>query len=406
MAKLFHKFFSYLYYYGNQAIGTILAAKLRSFLAVLGVLVGTIAVVALMTCGELATEQALVQFKKLGTNLLAISAYPSGQGELKSHQDELPLSFWQSLPKMMPNIKAIAPYGTTYQPLSFAGTSLSGSIIGANEELAPIIKIKMLKGHFVHSIEAYDHICVLGHGLLKQVQKVTLQSPLGQQIRMGQSLCTVVGTIEPWQENGFFNEDINQSIIVPLPSLMFISRDAKINNAILLLKENTDIDEVIHYLRQRISEEAPGMSVFIRSAKQIIASMENQGRIFTLLLGVIGGIALFVGGIGIMNIMLVSVSERKKEIGIRKAVGAREKDIQALFLIESVILSLLGGTLGVMLGLLLTRVVAYFTHWDFKIIFFPVFSGFLVSSLTGIFFGFYPAKRAAAMEPIQSLRGE
>jgi putative ABC transport system permease protein len=121
---------------------------------------------------------------------------------------------------------------------------------------------------------------------------------------------------------------------------------------------------------------------------------------------VIGGISLLVGGIGVMNVMLVSVSERKKEIGIRKAVGAKNSEIQFLFLVESVMLSLFGGILGVAIGLVFTRTVAYFSQWPFTLHIMPPLAGFAVSVFTGVFFGFYPARRAAALEPIVSLRSE
>lgn len=143
----------------------------------------------------------------------------------------------------------------------------------------------------------------------------------------------------------FFNEDVNQAVIIPLAGMNLVSKEAKINNAVLELRADSPIDQIILDIKQLINSFSPKLSVFPRSAKQIIASMESQGHIFTLLLGVIGGISLLVGGIGVMNVMLVSVSERKKEIGIRKAVGARNSDIQALFLTESVMLSLVGGFL-------------------------------------------------------------
>ena len=187
---------------------------------------------------------------------------------------------------------------------------------------------------------------------------------------------------------------------------MWVNKEVKINNAVLLLKADSPIDEVIEQIKQIVAKQAPSLNIFIRSAKQIIASMESQGRIFTLLLAVIGGISLLVGGIGVMNVMLVSVSERKKEIGIRKAVGAKNSEIQLLFLAESVMLSLLGGIFGVVIGLIFTWIVAYFSHWPFNIHFMPPIAGFAVSAFTGIFFGFYPARRAAAMEPIVSLRSE
>ena len=235
---------------------------------------------------------------------------------------------------------------------------------------------------------------------------MTQDDPIGMQIRIGQALYTIIGVADQWQENGFFNEDLNQSVIIPLGGMRLVSKEAKINNAVILLKPESPIDEVIGDIKEIIHSINPKLSVFPRSAKQIIASMESQGRIFTLLLAVIGGISLLVGGIGVMNVMLVSVSERKKEIGIRKAVGAKNSEIQALFLAESVILSLLGGILGVILGLIFTFVVAYFSAWTFSIYLLPPLAGFLVSAATGIFFGFYPARRAAKLEPMASLRSE
>ena len=219
-------------------------------------------------------------------------------------------------------------------------------------------------------------------------------------------MYTIIGIEKPWKENGFFNEDINQAAIIPIAGMALVSKDAKINNVVLLLKPDIHIDQVIEQIKEIIGKQAPSLSIFIRSAKQIIASMESQGRIFTLLLAVIGGISLLVGGIGVMNVMLVSVSERKKEIGIRKAVGAKNSEIQMLFLVESVMLSLLGGVFGVVIGLIFTWIVAYFSQWPFTIYLMPPLAGFAVSVFTGIFFGYYPARRAAALEPIVSLRSE
>ena len=174
----------------------------------------------------------------------------------------------------------------------------------------------------------------------------------------------------------------------------------------ILLKPNTPIEPVIEEVKNYIKQHAPELSVFTRSPTQIIKSMKSQGQIFTLMLGMIGGISLLVGGIGVMNVMLVSVTERRREIGIRKAIGAKRKDIQFLFLIESVVLSLFGGLLGVFIGLLASYLIAYFSHWDFAFFITPPVIGFAVSVATGIFFGFYPALRASRLDPIETLRYE
>ena len=397
-----------LYNHAQQAMLNLMASKLRSCLAVLGILVGTAAVVALINCSQLATEKALAQFKSLGTDLLAVSAFqnnakgtPGGGG-----RDFIPIQIWRQFPAMIPEIKQIAPYNTAYQPMSFQGKAMNGVVIGADETLASIIHIEMAQGRFVSFVESFEHVCVIGDGLAQELKQVNSDPPIGQQLRIGQALYTIIGVIKAWNENGFFNEDINKSAIIPIKGMVLVSKDAKINNAVILLKPNSNIDTVIERIKQRVSTQAPKLSLFMRSAKQIIASMESQGRIFTLLLGVIGGISLLVGGIGIMNVMLVSVSERKKEIGIRKAVGAKNSEIQALFLMESVMLSLSGGLLGVIIGCIITWIIAAFSHWPFTIYATPPIAGFAVSVATGIFFGFYPARRAARLEPMVSLRNE
>lgn len=390
----------------QQALVNLASAKLRSFLAVLGILVGTAAVVALISCGQLATEKALEQFKALGTDLLAVAVYHKAPSKSPSKADSLSIDQWQQLPERIPYISDLAPYSTAYQPLSFQGKTMQGAIIGADEHLAKIIKIELARGHFVSFVESFEHYCVIGDTLAQQIKQISFDDPIGKQLRIGHSLYTIIGIAKRWKENGFFNEDINQAVIIPLAGMALVSKDATVNNAVLELKPDSPIEQIVEEIKQLISSFSPQLSVFPRSAKQIIASMESQGHIFTLLLGVIGGISLLVGGIGVMNVMLVSVSERKKEIGIRKAVGARNRDIQALFLAESVLLSLVGGVLGVILGLIFTWIVAYFSSWNFTIYILPPLAGFIVSAATGIFFGFYPALRAAKLEPVVSLRSE
>ncbi len=390
----------------QQARLNLMASKLRSFLAVLGILVGTAAVVALINCGQLATEKALAQFKALGTDLLAVSVFQRNTDGMLGGKSEISIRAWRRLPMMLPEIEQLAPYSTAYQPMNFQGKSLTGVVIGADEALARILHMEMASGRFVSSVESFEHVCVIGDRIAQQLKRVSLDPPIGKQLRMGQSLCTIIGVIKPWKENGFFNEDVNQAVITPIAGMALINKDAKINNAVILLKPNSPIDPVIEQLTERIRLLEPKLNLFVRSAKQIIASMESQGRIFTLLLGVIGSISLLVGGIGIMNVMLVSVSERKKEIGIRKAVGAKSRDIQTLFLVESVMLSLSGGLLGVIVGSILTWIIAYFSDWPFTLYVLPALAGFAVSVTTGVFFGFYPALRAARLEPMASLRNE
>ncbi|MFY7698400.1 MAG: ABC transporter permease [Legionella sp.] len=386
----------------KQATINILAAKLRSFLAVLGILVGTAAVVALLSCGQLATEKALAQFKALGTDLLSVSLYDKNRSSTRLEQ--FPLSNWRKLAEQVRGIVKLAPFSTSYQSISFKGNTLNGSIIGADESLASIIQIDLASGYFVSFADTFEHYCVVGDSLAKQIMQRSIGSPLGKPLRIGNSIYTIIGIAKPWTQNSFFNEDINQAVIIPIAGMAIISKESSVNNAIISLKPDSSIDEIAEQIKFLINKQAPQLEILIRNAKQIIASMESQGKIFTVLLAIIGGISLLVGGIGVMNIMLVSVSERKKEIGIRKAVGAKNHEIQILFLVESIVLSLVGGTLGIILGITFTRIIAYFSEWPFSIYLLPSSAGFSISLITGVFFGFYPARRAALLEPIESLR--
>lgn len=398
----------YLLVHCQQALANLKAAKLRSFLAALGILVGSGAIVALINCGQLATEKAIAEFKNLGTDLLAITVFPNDQRENHAYQEAelLTVEQWRRIPNYISSVLQIAPYSSAYQSLSMQGKILQGGIVGADESLAKILHINLLSGNFLSFTHSFERFCVIGAKIAGQLQQIGIFSPINRQLRVGNSLYTIIGVMAPWPENNFFNADLNQSVIVPIAGMAAISKTSKINNAVLRLNASSNVDRVIQQIRQLILYQNSNLHIFFRSAQQIINSMEQQGLIFTWLLAIIASISLLVGGIGIMNVMLVAVSERKKEIGIRKAVGAKNSDIQVLFLIESVILSFFGGILGITLGVLCTCIIAYFTGWQFAVYFSPVAIGFIVAVATGIFFGFYPARRAALMEPIVSLRSE
>lgn len=391
--------------HAQQAVINLKAAKLRAFLAVLGVLIGTAAVVALLSAGKLATEKALAEFKALGTDLLAVTVFAKEQKQQNTNEG-LPLSAWRSMPSGQPSIRLAAPYAVGFQTISFAGQPLQGSVIGADESLAKILHIRMQSGHFVSFVHSFEQYCVIGHKLAEEIKRMTLVSPIGKQIQIGNLLYTIIGIAKPWEESAFFNQNINQAVIIPILGMPLVNQNSQINNAIFLLKPDAPLEPIIQYIKQTIQKQLPNNMVFIRSAQQIIKSMENQGQVFTLLLAVIGAISLLVGGIGVMNVMLVSVTERKREIGIRKAVGAKTKDIQMLFLIEAILLSIAGGGLGILAGLLLTKILSLFTGWPFSIYLMPPLIGCTVSVFTGIFFGFYPAKKASQLDPIVCLRQE
>ena len=388
--------------YFKEAYRNLISAKLRSALAILGILVGTASVVAMVSSGKLATAEALKQFEVLGTDLMSVTINPKG----KEAQTQLSLFTTAKAMSLqhVPEVKHVAPYISNYAAVRFHGHRLDGATIGATEALQKVIKIDIKEGRFISDLDKYSQFCVLGNEMYKKILAQTGIDPLHKQIEVGTEIFTVVGIAAPWPENSFFYQNINRAVLVPIDASRILSKYAQIKHIVFYLQKDIDIDKVQNKLKGQLGGMVRGSKLFFRSAKQVVESMQKQSHIFTLLLGMIGGISLLVGGIGVMNIMLVSVVERKREIGIRKALGARRKDIQSLFLIESISLSLFGGLLGVGSGILIAFVIAKFSHWDFMIFLMPPLIGFLVSFAIGVFFGFYPAYKAARSDPIECLR--
>lgn len=392
-----------------EAYQSLLTARLRSFLAVLGIMMGTASVVAMVSIGQLATAEALAQFKTLGTDLFSITLHQSNDAlrqETSSTPTGLDLSTAMALKQLSPNIIEVAPYMMSYLPRTFTGETSFGEVIGVTASFQRVAQLTMAQGRFISAFDGYNYFTVLGHDLAKKFEKNSTQDLLGQQILLRETLFTVIGILAPWPENNFITANINQAALVPASVIPLLNDRAEINNVLLKLTEHADLAQLEDQSRAFLQARVPERQAAFQNAKQLINSMRQQNDIFTLYLGLIGGISLLVGGIGVMNIMLVSVVERRREIGIRKAIGAKNWDIQALFLVESVALSLFGGLAGVSLGVIASLVVAIIAGWSFQWFFLPPVIGFLVSAAVGVFFGFYPAFQASRLDPIATLRSD
>ena len=393
----------------QAAFFNILGAKLRSFLAVLGILIGTASVVALIMSGELATQHALAQFRALGTNLLSINIYQQNQQQNQASgikSSHLTLAQALNSAQADPRIEIAAPYTASYASVYASDKNLNASVVGATSSLATVIKIKLQQGRFVSLLDKDQHYAVIGTAIAQKLRAINQQPLIGRQISIGKDTFTIVGVAKRWPENNFFDENINNTIIIPIVTSLAMSKYSQIQNIVYRIRPNSDIEAIKTKLNNYINRYISNGQLFVRSPEQIIKSMQKQQTTFTVLLGVIGGISLLVGGIGVMNIMLVSVVERHREIGIRRAIGARQSDIKWLFLAEAVMLSLFGGIMGVIIGIVFSFAVAYFFHWQYFFFATPAVIGFAVSVFIGVFFGFYPAHRASKLDPILLLRSE
>ena len=284
----------------------------------------------------------------------------------------------------------------------FLGKEYQGQVLGATRDLANIAKIQVAQGRFISYLDVDSYYCVIGDKLAKDIRKQGYD-PLGKQVLVGSTYFTIVGILKPWKPNLFIYADIDNGIIIPLQTSYIISKDAQIRNVLFRLVKNPDLKKVQAAIKTQMSYILPHMQIQFRNPQQIIDIVAKQRKTFTFLLSSIGGIALLVGGIGVMNIMLVSVVERRREIGIRMAIGARQPDILIMFLVESIILTVFGGILGIILGVLVSFGVAEASGWDFHFYVLPIMLGFAVSVLVGILSGFYPALNASRLDPIKSL---
>lgn len=391
----------------HEAFLNLVTSKLRSFLAILGVLVGTCSVVALISSSQLATSHALDQFKTLGTNLLAMSIQDSQQAAVQSNAQSQQLKL-DDMPKLIsasPEILLAAPYTSVYQSLVFNGQQLSGQILGATGALSDIAKIDVSRGRFISVLDKNNFYCVIGATIAQTIQAQGID-PLYKQIQVGDFYFTVVGIAETWPSNLFIYADINNSIIIPIQASYLLSKQTEIQNVLFRLVKSPDLQAVQSALSARATELLPDKEIDYRNPEQIISIVNKQRATFTWLLGAIGGISLLVGGIGVMNIMLVSVVERRREIGIRKAIGAKRIDILIMFLIEAVMLTIFGGLMGIIVGVGISFILAKLTGWEFYLYLLPPLLGFVVSVLVGIISGFYPALRASRLDPMKTLQSD
>lgn len=394
--------------YAKDGFTNLYHAKLRSTLALLGVLVGTASVVAMVLGGQLATQEALSQFKTLGTDLLAVSIgmATSDEDSMTGKTEQLSLSQALSLSKADTSITQVAPYTQLFHTVTYQGQTVNSMVLGVTDAFADIVHINMQSGRFVSLLDRYQFYCVIGQDIYQKLKTISYKEPLGQSIQIGKHIFTIVGVASAWPENSFVYANIDNSILVPIMSSAMISKFATITNIIMRLKSDTDITSIENHVSVAINDMIAGKQVSYRSAKELIAKMKTQSNILTVFLGLIGSVSLLVGGIGVMNIMLVSVVERRREIGIRLAVGAKRRDIGLLFLMEAVMLSLLGGSLGVIIGIVIAYAISLFWGWQFTLFLLPPLAGFSVSVAVGIFFGFYPAYLASKLNPIDALRVE
>ncbi|MEO6969803.1 MAG: ABC transporter permease [Chthoniobacterales bacterium] len=388
--------------------------KLRSVLTALGIIIGVGAVIAMVSIGNGAKAQVEQQIASLGENVILIfsgSVTSSGIRTGWGSAGTLKIEDAEAIRREVPGVIAVSEEVISTSQVSAGNQNWFTRIYGESPEYFDIREWPLSDGanFTAQDVRSANKVCVIGRTTASQV--FGSESPIGQVLRIKGVPFLVTGVLTP---KGLSPQGTDQDDIVIMPYTSAMKRvigGSTLRGINVQVASPNDLapaqQQITELLRQRHNIRSGRDDDFtVRNQQEIAETATATSRIMTLLLGAIASVSLIVGGIGIMNIMLVSVTERTREIGVRLAVGAHGRDILTQFLIEAVTLSVIGGVIGILLGLGTSRMLSVFAHWPTLISIPSIIAAFFVSAAVGIFFGFYPAREAARLDPIEALRYE
>ncbi len=395
------------------AMHAIRRNMLRSSLTVLGIVIGVAAVITLVTMGNGATAQITSEISSLGSNMLFVRPGQGGHGPGGAHAASpmFKAADADAIRRDIAGLAAVAPTASTATQAIYGNENWSTSVIGSTNAYFKVREWKIDTGRqFTPGEErAGKAVCVLGATVKKEL--FGAQDPLGASIRLKKLSCQVIGTLRSKGQTTF-GTDQDDFVLVPLRLLQRrLSGNNDVSGIFISARDGVSTrkvkEDIVRLMRQRRHIGHGQDDDFrVRDMKEIMGAVTSTTRVLTALLGAVAAVSLLVGGIGIMNIMLVSVTERTREIGIRLAIGALEKDVLLQFLVEAVVLSCFGGLIGIALGLTAAAAGTHFLKMPFIFDLRIVLLAFLFSGGVGVIFGYFPARKAARLDPIEALRHE
>ena len=384
---------------------------MRSILTMLGIIIGVSAVIILVTLGGGATQQVTEQIASLGSNLLMISVGKRmGPGQT-SGAEAFKVADAEVLTREINGLVAVAPVAIGSTTAIYANENWSTNVTGSTESFFPVSNQNIAEGRLFNASEARvgAAVCVLGQTVATKL--FGSQSPLNSRIRLQKLSCVVIGILKSKGQSSM-GSDQDDIIVVPLRTFQRrIAGNQEVNLIKVSVKDGVDTEVIKHDL-ERIMRARRHLAINddnnfnVLDMKEIATMLSNTTQTMTSLLSAVGAVSLLVGGIGIMNIMLVSVTERTREIGIRLAIGALEREVLLQFLVEAVVLSSLGGIIGIILALITAVALSGILQVPFVFQGGIVIIAFLFSATVGVVFGYFPARKAARLDPIEALRHE
>ena len=396
------------------ALKTLFIHKVRTGLATLGIVIGVCSVIVMVAIGDGAERQVLAKIQAMGTDLVMVTAGQvriiAGRPRQTGNVASLTLKDLRALAEEARSIKNLAPAQGRKMLVKHGALSTTTTITGTSEAMVPVRGLAIARGRFFTEEEdrAKQRVAVIGASVAQNL--FADRNPVGEEIRIGKVSFTVIGLLAE-KGTDLAGGDQDDVIYIPIQTgLRRLFNLTYINNIFIQATSSESIEAAVAETREILRErhrlrEKPD-DFTIQSQTEIVAAEKETSQAFTNLLGAVAGISLLVGGVGILAVMLISIKERTREIGVRRAVGAQRKDILLQFLVESFVLSVSGGLVGIVLGVALSLGASFFTGWPMTLPLAAMLISFCFAALVGVLFGVYPAAKAARLDPIAALKAE
>jgi putative ABC transport system permease protein len=383
----------------SEAFANLYAQRQRSVLALLGILIGTASIVAMLTIGHMAQLETLKVFRHLGVDMLQIHAMPAGNGLGVLSQRAI-----EQLPAHDPAVLAATPMAVDRTSISSGAQSADTGLAAITSTLQDLVLLPLQSGRFIAPVDNGNLVAVIGAQAARTLSAPGAPIELGSPLRIKGYAFTVIGVLAPVPYTALDPVDFNDAVLIPLAGAGRVMSPSDPGTALLRLRPDANVKAA----GQRVSKALanPSSTLQVISARDLIREMNAQKAIHSQLLTAVGAISLLVGGIGVMNVMLMGVMERRREIGLRAAIGATPADVRLMFLAEAVTLAGAGGLAGLLLGLAAAAITAGASGWTFSLALYVLPLGPAVAALVGVAFGLYPAIMASRLSPIDALRAE
>ncbi|MBA0158161.1 ABC transporter permease [Pectobacterium versatile] len=386
-----------------EPLNSLILLGRRAVLALLGIAVGCGSVVALLNIGHNAEAEAMGVFRGMGSDLLVASVQNrAGNHATGSAPADLDITV---LRKNLPDIEAATPLIITSTEARLRGRSLSTMVVGSRAELSDVLKLKLAQGRYLSDFDEQSTYIVLGANVAEQWASQGGVAALGERVQVSGYLFEIVGILQPQERNPLVPVSVDDSILMPISGMRRVMPTPQIVSVIARNGNSDTLMQTGAQLKDYLASLMPKFDIGVQIPQQLLEGMAQQSRMFSWLLAGLGGISLLVGGVGVMNVMVMNVSERRREIGVRMALGARPRDIAGLFLLEAVVLSACGALIGAVCGVVAAWLFVFFSDWSaFSLSGLSLPLGIGSSLAIGLFFGLNPAMTAARLEPVQALR--